>query len=58
MHVAILTRPVDKMQAGPLGAAPMLTTFTSIVKARRSNFAHDEMFIDQLEDFAVEDFQT
>jgi hypothetical protein len=45
------------MQAGPLGAA-MVTTFTPIVKARRHNFVRDEMFIDQLEDFAVEDFQT
>jgi hypothetical protein len=46
------------MRAGPLGAAAMVTTFTSIGKARRRNFVHDEMFIDQVEDFTVEDFPT
>jgi hypothetical protein len=58
MRVAIITRSVDKMRAGPLGAAAMVTTFTSIGKARRRNFVHDEMFIDQVEDFTVEDFPT
>ncbi len=58
MRVANLTRSVDKMRAGPLATAALVTIFTSIVKARRCNFVHDEMFIDHLEDFAVEDFQT
>ncbi len=36
------------MRAGPLGAAAMVTTFSSDVKARESDFVHDEMFVDQL----------